>query len=104
MNARTRARLQKRKLDMAEMQRHGIALVPAEVSLPPEDPPTKKPPAPADLLTSQQVQAWLQVSEQWLDDHRTRVEPIIPHFKIGNLIRYSRGEIEEWLLSHRKAS
>jgi hypothetical protein len=36
-----------------------------------------------EYLTDAQVMAWLHVKKQWLADHRTRVEPIIPHIPMG---------------------
>lgn len=50
-----------------------------------------------DLLTEEQVMQWLQVKKQWLADHRTRVEPIIPHIPLGKHIVYSRRAIQAWL-------
>lgn len=53
--------------------------------------------SPEDLITDEQVLAWLAVDKTWLADHRTRVEPIIPHVKLGKTIRYSRRAIQRWL-------
>jgi hypothetical protein len=50
-----------------------------------------------DLLTEEQVMQWLHVKRQWLADHRTRVEPIIPHIPLGKHILYSRKAIQAWL-------
>jgi hypothetical protein len=53
--------------------------------------------SPEDLITEEQVVGWLAVDKTWLADHRTRVEPIIPHVKLGKTIRYSRRAIQYWL-------
>jgi hypothetical protein len=53
-----------------------------------------------DLLTEEQVMQWLHVKKQWLADHRTRVEPIIPHIPLGKHILYSRKAIQAWVASH----
>jgi predicted DNA-binding transcriptional regulator AlpA len=50
-----------------------------------------------EYLTDKAVMEWLGVNAQWLADHRTRVEPIIPHVKLGNLVRYPRAAVQSWL-------
>jgi hypothetical protein len=102
VNARIKARIEKRKREMTEI-RQGSPVVPPTPII--EEPQAvKKPPTSLDdIMTDEQVQSWLQVNEQWLADHRTRVEPKIPFFKVGNLIRYSRSELEQWLWSQRQA-
>jgi hypothetical protein len=66
-------------------------------------PVTASSPAGNDLMTDEEVCDWLKVNKQWLSDHRTRVEPIIPHFRLGREIRYSRKDISAWLNSVREA-
>jgi predicted DNA-binding transcriptional regulator AlpA len=78
MNARTRARIDKALTARLE---------PSSAITPKGD----------ELLGAEAVMDWLGVSEQWLADHRTRVEPIIPHVKLGSLIRYPRKAIQTWL-------
>ena len=52
---------------------------------------------PADaLMTDEDVMSLLGVGQQWLKDHRTRVEPIIPHIKLGRTIRYQREAVLDW--------
>jgi hypothetical protein len=50
-----------------------------------------------DYLTDAQVMAWLHVKKQWLADHRTRVEPIIPHIPMGKQILYPKSAVQAWL-------
>ena len=50
-----------------------------------------------DMISESVVMEWLGVTKQWLADHRTRVEPIIPHLLLGKEIRYSRCEVHGWL-------
>jgi hypothetical protein len=51
-----------------------------------------------DVLTEEEVMSWLHCNKQWLADHRTRVEPIIPHLPMGRQILYSRSAIQAWLI------
>lgn len=58
----------------------------------------RRDPAPGgDLIPESAVIEMLGVSEQWLKDHRTRVEPIIPHVKLGRRILYPRRLVNEWM-------
>ncbi|SRR6266849_10504067 len=51
-----------------------------------------------ELLTDEQVCAILKVKKQWLRDHTTRVEPIVPHIRtMGRYIRYSKLALYEWM-------
>ena len=50
-----------------------------------------------EYLTDNAIMEWLGVNAQWLADHRTRVEPIIPHVKLGSIIRYPKAAIQAWL-------
>jgi hypothetical protein len=58
-------------------------------------------PVPVDeddeYLTDEQVMEWLHVKRQWLADHRTRVEPIIPHIPMGKQILYPKRAVKAWL-------
>jgi len=49
-----------------------------------------------ELLTDQEIMDLLKVKKQWLRDHTTRVEPILPHLKIGREIRYLRSDVIGW--------
>jgi hypothetical protein len=68
----------------------------APESRPPE---TRAPAAHEDdeILTDEQVMRILKVKRQWLRDHTTRVEPIIPHMPMGREIRYSKRALYSWL-------
>jgi hypothetical protein len=51
-----------------------------------------------ELLTDEQVCAILKVKKQWLRDHTTRVEPIIPHIRtMGRHIRYPKHALFAWI-------
>jgi hypothetical protein len=50
-----------------------------------------------EYLTDAQMMAWLHVKKQWLADHRTRVEPIIPHIPMGKQILYPKCAVQAWL-------
>jgi len=50
-----------------------------------------------EYLTDEQVMAWLHVKKQWLADHRTRVEPIVPHISMGKQILYPKRAVQTWL-------
>jgi excisionase family DNA binding protein len=49
------------------------------------------------LLTPDEVASLLDVKVSWLMDHVTRIEPIIPHIRIGKMIRFKRQAVMEWL-------
>jgi|HubBroStandDraft_6_1064221.scaffolds.fasta_scaffold2427577_2 hypothetical protein len=50
-----------------------------------------------EYLTDEQVMNILGVSKQWLADHRTRVEPIIPHVTLGRESRYPKRALYAWI-------
>jgi excisionase family DNA binding protein len=49
----------------------------------------------ADLLTLDEVVAWLRVPRSWIYE-RTRTAQI-PHVKLGKYLRFSRRALAEWL-------
>jgi excisionase family DNA binding protein len=49
----------------------------------------------ADLLTLDEVVAWLRVPRSWVYE-RTR-KGQIPHVKLGKYLRFSRQAVAEWL-------
>jgi excisionase family DNA binding protein len=51
------------------------------------------------LLTPDEVAKLLDVKMSWLMDHVTRIEPIIPHIRIGRMIRFRRQDVTQWLNS-----
>jgi len=54
-----------------------------------------------DLATVSQIAELLQVPDSWVYE-RTRRRGIerIPHFKLGKYLRFSRGEVLDWV--HRQ--
>jgi predicted DNA-binding transcriptional regulator AlpA len=49
-----------------------------------------------ELLTPDEVQAWLKVSRQWLyDANYKKTGP--PYIRMGSRLRYRRSAVEEWL-------
>lgn len=55
-----------------------------------------------DLLTVQELADLLGLSKSWVQ-HNTSAKSI-PHIKIGQSVRFRRGDIKEWLLNQRKDS
>jgi hypothetical protein len=49
------------------------------------------------LLTPDEVALLLDVKMSWLMDHVSRIEPIIPHIRIGKVIRFKRAVVIDWL-------
>jgi hypothetical protein len=39
----------------------------------------------------------LDVKISWLMDHVSRVEPIIPHIRLGKMIRFKRNDVIAWI-------
>jgi predicted DNA-binding transcriptional regulator AlpA len=59
-----------------------------------------------ELLTPDQVAAWLGVSKAWVIDHATRRKPQIPVVRFGEqrgLLRFRPQDIEEFIASHLSA-
>ena len=55
------------------------------------------------LLTSRDAAAFLRLSESWLAKARMRGDG--PHFlKIGRSIRYSEGDLVQWMKCHQRLS
>lgn len=48
-----------------------------------------------ELLTVEEVAAWLKVPNSWVYDHTSRRK--IPFVKVGRLVRFPRPAIEAWL-------
>jgi hypothetical protein len=55
-----------------------------------------------ELLMDSDVMKLLKVKKTWLRDHTTRVEPIIPHLRIGREIRYLRSDVLAWCRAQRE--
>jgi hypothetical protein len=68
-----------------------------------EPAPDRKPPTAStvmdDIMTDDEVMVYLKVNKQWLRDHTTRTEPIIPHVPFGRKIRYRRSDVMEFVES-----
>ena len=45
------------------------------------------------MIDAAEVAAILKVKVSWVRDHTTRVEPILPHVKMGRKVRYEPGKI-----------
>ena len=58
------------------------------------------------LMTPDEIVMLLGVKMSWVMDHVTRIEPIIPHIRIGKMIRFKRQAVMEWLdsLENTKAT
>ena len=55
-----------------------------------------------DLLTAEDVAAWLKVKKSWIKEQtrertKTRRKNPLPHTKMGKYSRFSRMRIAEWL-------
>lgn len=71
--------------------------------------PTATPPANGvkghdRLLTINDVAEWLGVSKAWVYDHATRKRPFLPCVRFGELTRFRRDEIEQFIRKHAKAN
>jgi hypothetical protein len=49
------------------------------------------------LLTPDEVAILMDVKMSWLMDHVTRIEPIIPHIRIGKMVRFKWSAVAEWI-------
>ena len=49
------------------------------------------------LLTPDEVAAILKVPRQWIMEHVTRYEPIIPHRRFGRKIRFTRADVDAFV-------
>jgi excisionase family DNA binding protein len=54
------------------------------------------------LLTISEVADWLGVSKAWVYDHVTRKRPFLPCVRFGELTRFRRTEIEQFIQEHAK--
>ena len=52
-----------------------------------------------ELITESELAEWLRISKSTL--HKLRSDGLLPFQKIGDSIRYSRKDIDDWL-RHRK--
>jgi hypothetical protein len=49
------------------------------------------------LLTPDEVVILMHVKMSWLMDHVTRIEPIIPHIRMGKIVRFKRSSLAKWI-------
>jgi excisionase family DNA binding protein len=49
------------------------------------------------LLDAAEVATILGVSRQWIRDHTTRIEPIIPHVRMGRKVRFRLADIKRFI-------
>lgn len=54
------------------------------------------------LLTIGDVAEWLGVSKAWVYDHTTRKKPMLPCVRLGEMTRFRRQDIEEFIQEHLK--
>jgi excisionase family DNA binding protein len=52
------------------------------------------------LLTITDVAEWLGVSKAWVYDHVTRKKPLLPCVRFGEITRFRREEIENFIQAH----
>jgi excisionase family DNA binding protein len=52
------------------------------------------------LLTVSDVARWLGVSKGWVYDHVTRKEPRLPCIRMGEITRFRRADIENFIEKH----
>lgn len=50
------------------------------------------------ILTIKQVAEKLQASESWV--YKKTAAKILPHFRIGGMLRFSEKAVNDWLRSH----
>jgi hypothetical protein len=55
-------------------------------------------PSQKNFLTPDELEMEYQFGKKWQD--RMRSKKLIPFIKIGGYVRYSRVEIEKWILKH----
>ena len=56
------------------------------------------------LLTPREVAQWLGVSAGWVRDHATRKQPRLPVVRMGRVMRFRAGDIEEFINRWAKPS
>lgn len=49
------------------------------------------------LLDVEDVCKILKVTRQWIRDHTTRIEPIIPHIRMGRKVRFRLADIKRFI-------
>lgn len=57
----------------------------------------------AHLLDASDAARMLAVSVQWIRDHTTRIEPIVPHVKMGRKVRFEVEGIQRFIAGCRES-
>ena len=53
---------------------------------------------PERLLSAQEVAEWLGVSARWVLAHAAGLNrPVLPSVKLGKAVRFTRGDVEEFI-------
>jgi hypothetical protein len=58
--------------------------------------------AEKSLVDAAEVARLLKVKVQWVRDHTTRVQPILPHVKLGRKVRFEPLEVQRFVREHRE--
>jgi predicted DNA-binding transcriptional regulator AlpA len=54
------------------------------------------------LLTIDDIACWFGVSRAWVYDHTTRKRPLLPCIRLGEMTRFRRLDVEDFIRSHAK--
>jgi excisionase family DNA binding protein len=65
-----------------------------------DDTLTRQNPYSERLLTISDVAAWLGVSKAWVYGHTTRKRPRVPCVRLGEMTRFRRSDIEQFIVEH----
>lgn len=56
-----------------------------------------------EVLTVEQVAAWLQVTPAWVRAHANgNRSPKLPAIKLGKHVRFRRADVEDFLVNHAR--
>jgi Helix-turn-helix domain len=55
-----------------------------------------------EVIDAAEVADLLKLKVSWVRDHTTRIEPILPHIKLGRKVRYELREILRFIREHRE--
>jgi predicted DNA-binding transcriptional regulator AlpA len=54
------------------------------------------------LLSIDDIARWFGVSRAWVYDHTTRKRPLLPCIGFGEMTRFRRSDVEDFIRSHAK--
>lgn len=54
------------------------------------------------LLSIDDIARWFGVSRAWVYDHTTRKHPLLPCIRFGEMTRFRRSDVEEFIRTHAK--